>query len=134
MLKKLILASTTLAAAASPALAHIGAGATASFAAGLHHPLSGFDHMTVMVAVGLWATLKGGRALWAWPLAFVAVMLAGGGLGMAQMPLPLVEPVILASVVALGLMVALAVDLPLARLGATDALVLVSGYGMRNHL
>lgn len=28
----------------------------------------------------------------------------------------------------------LAVDLPLARLGATDALVLVSGYGMRNHL
>jgi urease accessory protein len=114
MLKKLILASTTVAVAASPALAHVGAGATTSFAAGFHHPLSGLDHMTVMVAVGLWAALKGGRALWAWPLAFVAVMLAGGMLGMADMPLPLVEPVILASVVALGLVVALAVDLPVA--------------------
>ncbi|TIX47643.1 MAG: HupE/UreJ family protein, partial [Mesorhizobium sp.] len=66
----------------------------------------------VMVAVGLWAVLKGGKAIWAWPLAFVGVMLAGGALGMMQVPVPFVEPGILASVVALGLLVALAVDLP----------------------
>ena len=65
-----------------------------------------------MVAVGLWAALKGGRALWVWPATFVGVMLVGGALGMAHVPLPFVEPGILASVVAIGLLVALAVDLP----------------------
>ncbi len=98
--------------ASSPAFAHVGAGSTASFTAGVAHPLSGLDHITVMVAVGLWAALKGGRALWAWPATFVGVMLVGGALGMAHVPLPFVEPGILASVVALGLLVALAVDLP----------------------
>jgi urease accessory protein len=99
--------------ASSPALAHVGVGSTASFAAGVAHPFSGLDHITVMVAVGLWAALKGGRALWVWPATFVAVMLIGGALGMAHVPVPFVEPGILASVVALGLLVALAIDLPL---------------------
>jgi urease accessory protein len=39
-------------------------------------------------------------------------MLVGGALGMLHVPIPFVEPGILASVVALGLLVALAVDLP----------------------
>ena len=100
--------------AASPAIAHVGHGSTASFTAGLGHPFRGFDHVTVMVMVGLWAALKGGHALWIWPATFVGVMLIGGVLGMAGMPVPFVEPGILASVVALGLFVALAVDLPIA--------------------
>ncbi len=110
---KRILALAILALAATPALAHVGVGVTSSFMAGFGHPLSGLDHMTVMIAVGLWAALKGGRALWVWPAAFVGVMLVGGALGMAQIPVPFVEPGILASVVALGLLVALAVDLPI---------------------
>jgi len=96
----------------NPALAHVGVGSTASFATGVAHPLSGLDHMAVMIAVGLWAALKGGRTLWVWPCVFVGVMLIGGALGMMHVPVPFVEPGILASVVALGLMVALAVDLP----------------------
>jgi urease accessory protein len=102
----------------TPALAHIGHGATASFATGIAHPLGGLDHVAVMIAVGLWAALKGGRALWLWPVTFVGVMLIGGAIGMAHVALPFVEPGILASVVALGLLVALAIDLPLA-VGAT---------------
>jgi urease accessory protein len=109
---KKVLLVTPLMLSASPAFAHVGVGSTSSFAAGVAHPFSGLDHMTVMVAVGLWAALKGGRALWVWPAAFVGVMLIGGMLGMAHVAVPFVEPGILASVVALGLLVALAVDLP----------------------
>jgi urease accessory protein len=112
VVKRVTLPAALLMAAALPAEAHVGVGTTSSFAAGFAHPLSGLDHMTVMVAVGLWAALKGGRAIWAWPLAFIGVMLFGGALGMLQVPVPFVEPGILASVVALGLLVALAVDLP----------------------
>jgi urease accessory protein len=112
-MKKMLSTVTLLMLAAGPALAHPGHGSTASFAAGIAHPFGGFDHIAVMVAVGLWAALKGGRALWLWPAAFVGVMLVGAALGMAHVPVPLVEPGILASVVALGLLVALTVDLPL---------------------
>jgi urease accessory protein len=107
-----VASTALLALAATPAFAHVGVGSTSGFFAGFEHPLSGLDHMTVMIAVGLWAALKGGRALWVWPAAFVGVMLVGGALGMAHIPVPFVEPGILASVVALGLLVALAVDLP----------------------
>lgn len=110
--KRLCLSAILLLAAAMPAYAHVGIGTASSFTAGFMHPLSGLDHMTVMVAVGLWAALKGGKAVLAWPAAFVGVMLVGGVLGMLHMPLPFVEPGILASVVALGLLVALAIDLP----------------------
>jgi urease accessory protein len=109
-MKRILLLVTLLMMGASPALAHVGIGSTASFAAGVAHPLSGLDHIAVMV--GLWAVLKGGRALWVWPCAFVGVMLVGGAFGMMHVPIPFVEPGILASVVALGLLVALAVDLP----------------------
>jgi urease accessory protein len=113
-LKHLVPAAVVILTATAPALAHTGVGPTTSFSAGFMHPLSGLDHLTVMVAVGLWAALKGGKALWAWPLAFVGVMLVGGVLGMAHVPVPFVEQGILASVVALGLLVAAAADLPVA--------------------
>jgi urease accessory protein len=85
-----------------------------SFAAGFAHPWSGLDHVLAMVAVGLWAGLKGGRAAWVWPLSFITVMVAGGFLGFAGVPLPMVEPGILASIIVLGLAVLLADDVPVA--------------------
>jgi urease accessory protein len=113
-MKRLVPIAALLMVAAGPAIAHVGHGSTTSFTAGLGHPLGGLDHLTVMVMVGLWAGLKGGRALWVWPAVFVGVMLVGGVAGMEGVPVPFVEPGILASVVALGLLVALAVDLPVA--------------------
>lgn len=108
------------------ALAHPGHGPEAgAFAHGLLHPLTGLDHLLAMVAVGLWAALAGGRALWALPLAFVAAMLAGFGLGAAGIALPAVEPAILASVVVIGALVALAVRLPL-----PAAVALVALFGL----
>jgi urease accessory protein len=96
------------------AFAHTGLEHAFSFASGFKHPWTGFDHMLAMVAVGLWAGLNGGRALWAWPVAFVGMMLAGGALGIAGVAIPFVEPGILASVVILGLLVLTAARLPVA--------------------
>jgi urease accessory protein len=97
---------------ASCALAHSGTEHAASFASGFAHPWTGLDHMLAMVAVGLWAGLNGGRALWAWPLAFVGVMVAGGAFGIAGLAVPMVEPGILASVIVLGLLVLMGARLP----------------------
>ncbi|MGL4290656.1 MAG: HupE/UreJ family protein [Phreatobacter sp.] len=88
--------------------AHTGIGSTSAFAVGFMHPLGGLDHMLAMIAVGLWAGSRGGAAIWVWPATFVGVMVLGGVLGMAGLGLPFVEQGILASVLLLGLAVALA--------------------------
>jgi urease accessory protein len=93
--------------------AHIVAGQTSGFVHGLVHPFTGFDHIAAMVAVGLWAAQRGGRALWVVPLTFVGVMSVSGLLGMTGASIPFVEPGIAASVLVLGLLVAAAVRLPL---------------------
>lgn len=96
----------------SVALAHAGHEGE-SFLAGLSHPVGGTDHVLAMVAVGLLAAQVGGRALWATPVSFLAAMVTGGMIGLAGLPFPAVEPMILASILLLGVMVALAVRLPM---------------------
>jgi urease accessory protein len=114
MLKRLSISTALLAAMAAPAFAHINPLEHGSFTTGLTHPFSGIDHILAMVAVGLWAAQIGGRARGIVPASFVTMMGAGFLLAMNHIPLPFVEPGILASVVGLGLLVALAVRLPLA--------------------
>ena len=103
-----------LAAWGVPAEAHLlnagGAGAAQGFA----HPFSGLDHILAMVAVGLWAAQIGRRALWVLPLAFPLAMAAGGLLGMGGIAVPGVETGIGASVMLLGLLIALVARPPLA--------------------
>ncbi len=98
----------------SLAYAHVGVGAVHGFMHGLAHPFSGLDHVCAMVAVGLWATQMGGRAMWRVPLTFVGVMALGGMLGMANIPVPFVEGGIAMSLLVLGVLIAAAVRLPLA--------------------
>ena len=114
MLRLITLTMAALGVATAPAFAHLNPAEHGSFMAGVSHPLTGADHILAMVAVGLWAALIGGRALWLVPSAFVGTMLFGFGLALSGVSLPMVEPAILASVVALGLLVALAVRLPVA--------------------
>jgi urease accessory protein len=89
---------------AGAALAHPGhAGHEAlGVGAGLLHPLTGVDHILAMVAVGLWAALRGGRALATWPATFVAAMLVGFSLGGAFGAVSGIEPAVLATVIVLG--------------------------------
>jgi len=70
--------------------------------AGFLHPLTGLDHLIVMVAVGLWAVQIGGRALWLLPSSFVGSMMIGGAIGLCGVHQPFVEHGILASIVLLG--------------------------------
>ncbi|MTE00151.1 urease accessory protein [Paracoccus sp. YIM 132242] len=97
------------------ALAHTGHDQS-QFLSGLTHPVGGTDHLLAMVALGLLAAQIGGRALWALPCAFVGSMIAGGMAGVAGLPFPGVEPMILASVIILGALVAMAARLPMALL------------------
>lgn len=126
---KRLLPALGLSALATPALAHLPPGEYGSLAAGFSHPLFGLDHILAMVAVGLWASLLGGRALWAVPAAFVATMLMGFALALMGAPLPMVEPVILASTVVLGLVVAAALRLDLGLcMALVGAFALFHGY------
>jgi len=92
--------------------------------AGFLHPFTGIDHLLAMVAVGLWAAQLGGHWRWAVPLAFVGSMTLGGVAGFEGLRLPMVEPMIAASVLVLGLLVSLRVKMK------WPALVLVGAFAV----
>jgi urease accessory protein len=112
MLKRLSFTAAVLAASAAPAFAHLDPVEHGSFAAGLSHPFFGLDHILAMVAVGLWAALLGGRAAWLVPTAFVGTMMLGFAVALAGLGLPFVEPAIAASVVVIGLLALVALQVP----------------------
>lgn len=81
---------------------------THMFAHGFSHPLTGIDHLLVMLAVGIWSALthKTVREAIALPFIFSALLLIGAVLGVAGFSLPAVEPMIMASLLVLGLLIA----------------------------
>lgn len=85
--------------------AHLQKGSATGFLTGFEHPLSGWDHILAMVAVGLWGAQLGIPAIWALPVAFPMVMAFGGMLGLMGVPLPGVEVGIALSALALGAVV-----------------------------
>src|SRR5581483_9875318 len=104
-------------------------GHTHGFSNGFSHPLTGLDHICAMVAVGLWAAQRGGRALWLVPATFVFVMIVGGVFGMGHAGIPCVEQGIAASVLILGILITAAIRLPLAASAAIVGLfALFHGY------
>jgi len=95
------------------ALAHAGEGLAHEhgWAAGALHPFTGIDHLAAMLVVGLWSALtQQGRRMLVAPLAFAGWLLAGAlvgaALARAGMAAPGVEPMVAASVLALGLVAA----------------------------
>lgn len=91
------------------ALAHTGVSATHGFYHGLTHPLMGIDHLLAMVGIGIWAAQLQGKKRWVVPAVFVAVMMLGGAMGMTQIPFPMVEFGIAASVFVVGALIMLEV-------------------------
>jgi len=108
------------------AAAHVGAdaGGHHGFASGLAHPFTGLDHLAAMLAVGLWSGLSARRA-WAAPVVFAVLLLVGALLAAAGWVLPAVEPMIAASLLVLGLLLASRQGLPAPVAGA-----LVGGFAL----
>lgn len=107
---KALFALLLTAVASGSALAHTGVDTHQhlGFMAGFLHPFTGLDHMVVMLAVGLWTALIakqfGHEMLWG-PLGFANMLLAGAALGLQGVQIPAVEPMIAASLLAIGLLV-----------------------------
>ena len=73
---------------APSAQAHILSSEPVSFESGFMHPLSGWDHIIAMVAVGIWGAQLGAPAIWVLPVTFPLIMSFGGFLGLIRVPLP----------------------------------------------
>jgi urease accessory protein len=93
--------------AVPPLAAHTTGGAVGGLGSGLGHPFIGVDHLLAMLAVGMWAYQLGGSSVWKVPLAFVLTLLVGASIGLTGLSLPFIEPVIAASVMVFGLLIAM---------------------------
>ena len=91
---------------------------------GLLHPFTGLDHLAAMLAVGFWSALST-RRVWLAPLAFGNMLLLGALVGMSGIALPALEPMVAATVLALGLLVATRAQFP----GAVAA-ALAGGFAL----
>jgi urease accessory protein len=80
------------------------------FLSGLGHPVIGVDHLTFVIAMGLMAGLL--RYGFALPLAFITAAIAGTGLHVMGVNLPLPELMVAASVLILGGLLAFETMLP----------------------
>jgi len=97
---------------ATSASAHTGTGLAGGFASGFEHPLSGWDHLLAMIAVGLWGAFLGRPLIWALPITFPLMMVVGAIAGMFEFPMPPVEFGVALSVLSLGSCIALAYRAP----------------------
>jgi urease accessory protein len=104
------------------AFAHTGVGAH-DLVHGFMHPVGGLDHILAMVAVGVFASILGGRALWLVPLSFVGMMAAGFVLGANGITLPYAELAIALSSIVIGGVAALGHRMPM-----VAAMALVGGF------
>ncbi|MDD2762546.1 MAG: HupE/UreJ family protein [Opitutaceae bacterium] len=82
--------------------AHTLQGEGAGFLSGIKHPVSGWDHVIAMIAVGLWGAQLGAPAIWLLPVTFPLIMACGGFLGLVGVSLPGIELGIAISGVLLG--------------------------------
>jgi len=109
----------------APASAHIVRGEAIGFVSGFLHPISGWDHIIAMVAVGIWGAQLGRPAVWVLPVTFPLIMAVGGFVGLIGVKLPGSEIAIALSGLCLGAAVALSWRPPLAA-----AAVLVGMFGL----
>jgi urease accessory protein len=137
---KKIMLTSLLVGFSNLAIAHPGHGLTGSGLesayAGFMHPLTGWDHLLVMLAIGFWASKLGGKSRWQLPLTFLLIMTLGAVLGLGGITFTGVETAIAASVMAMGLLLAINLAIPASsRIGIVALFALFHGmaHGVELH-
>lgn len=105
------------------------------FLQGVSMPIHGLDHLLVAFAVAFIAVWKGGRNWWVACVSYIAFVVVGGFVNLAGVSIPLLEPLIMASIVVGGLYLAFTPKLPvLVGLGAIAFFAAVHGQALMNNL
>jgi urease accessory protein len=106
----LLAAGLSAPALAHPEAAHAAATWSDAFQTGFIHPFTGFDHLLAMLSAGIWSVHQPhGKSL---PLVFLGTMLLGALSGVAGLNIPGLETGMAATVVLIGILIALAARLP----------------------
>ncbi|MBI5462722.1 MAG: HupE/UreJ family protein [Gammaproteobacteria bacterium] len=100
----------------------------AGFVAGMVHPLIGLDHLLALIGAGLWAGWLSGRAQYLLPSGFLAGLFGGALLAWGGVYMPFVEPMIVVSVLVVGVLAASAAR-PSAMLGTALLFVFALFHG-----
>lgn len=79
---------------------------------GLLHPLTGLDHLMVMVAIGVWAVRARVREVWIAPASFLAGMTTALFAGFPFISAPAIELGVVLSILVLGLLFTFSMNLP----------------------
>lgn len=103
MKKNILLALVALTASTS-AFAHPGHGLETGFATGFMHPLTGWDHLLVMLSLGIWAARRPAAQGWQLPVVFVGEMALAASVAMTWLPVSLAETLVAASVLVMGVL------------------------------
>jgi urease accessory protein len=88
------------------AQAHPGHGSHASFMQGVLHPLSGWDHLLVLLCLGALAAGRGARVVSLCGVLLALALGGGAALGLSWPVAPFVEPALMATVTACLLLLA----------------------------
>lgn len=86
------------------ALAHTGHADSVSFLSGFLHPLTGLDHLSVILLVSFWSALAL-KKVWLGPTLFMGGMFIGVMLGFAHYSIPWFELGIAMSVLGMGILI-----------------------------
>ena len=107
-----ILSLLFLAVLPGAALAHSGE-QPSGLLAGFLHPLTGLDHLLVMLAVGIFAVRQGAKSLWVVPLVFVATLFVSGSMSMSGAEFYYLQQAVIGSVIVMGGLILLRKKMPL---------------------
>jgi urease accessory protein len=110
-MKKSILLGVAASVLSGVAYAHPGHDLHAGFATGFMHPLTGWDHLLVMLSLGIWAARRPQQG-WQLPVLFVSVMALFAALAMVWLPMSLAEVLVAASVLVMGGLLIAKIALP----------------------
>jgi len=105
-MKKQMISGVLLTLCSSLAIAHPGHALT-SAAAGFMHPLTGWDHLLMLLAVGVWSAKSSAKIRLELPATFILVLAFGVSLGFFGLSFAAIETTVAISLIVMGVLMLL---------------------------